>query len=191
MKSNLYFLALVPPKPQFQQLQLIKEQFALQYDCKVALRSPPHITLIPPLRLNPGEAVNLEQDLDHWSNDQPGFDLQLDGYGCFSPRVIYLNVITSNELFNFQIEVQQRLNQAGKLSDRDSLPFKPHLTLGTRDLRKAKFHHAWTDLQNQDIKVGWWVDRITLLKHNGKSWDVFHSFGLDSSSTGSGKIQSG
>ena len=178
MKPDLYFLALVPPQPQLEQLQVVKERFAEQYECRVALRSPPHITLIPPFRSHVEEIAELKRELDQWSKGLPGFDLQLTGYGCFSPRVIFLNVIASTHLLNFQIELHQQLKQLFTLSNKGSRPFRPHLTLGTRDLKKSEFHRAWADLQNQEIEVGWGVDRITLLKHNGKSWDVHHSFPL-------------
>lgn len=190
MQSDLYFLALVPPQPKLRRLQVIKERFAQNYDCQVALRSPPHITLIPPFRLNPAEIDHLKRHLDHWSKTHFAFEVQLDGYGNFSPRVIFLNVIPNLKLSNLQIQLQQQVKQAPTLSHRDVRPFKPHLTLGTRDLNKGEFHRAWSDLEHEKIKVSWPVDGIVLLKHNGKTWDVSHFFALGRSQTGSGKIQS-
>ncbi len=178
MKSDLYFFSVVPAQPQLDRLQLLKEDFADHYDCRAALRSPPHITLIAPFKEFPDVIAELTNDLVTWMKKQPGFELSLLGYGCFSPRVVYVKVVANSELSSLQTSLNQRIKSLLRIPFKGSHNFEPHLTLGTRDLSKTQFRQAWADLKDQDIEEYWRVEQVTLLKHNGRSWDVLQSFSM-------------
>ena len=163
-------MAVVPPVGLRADLEEMKVAFSRQYSARHALKSPPHVTLLPPFRENEGSIIpNLETVAGRFSP----FDITLENYGAFKPRVIYIDVLHSEELN----QLRKTLVTAFEF-DYDTRPFRPHLTLATRDLSKAMFHKAWSTLQHQSFNVSFHVDRIYLLKHNGKNWDLYRDFPL-------------
>jgi 2'-5' RNA ligase len=54
--------------------------------------------------------------------------------------------------------------------------FHPHFTFAFRDLKKSKFPEAWEHFKDRAINVAMEIGELTLLKHNGKSWDVYQQF---------------
>ena len=54
----------------------------------------------------------------------------------------------------------------------NSRPFKPHMTVAFRDLRKPHFQLAWNEFNNRKFKETMLVDSLALLKHNGKVWKI-------------------
>ena len=49
-KQKLYFIAIVPPSPIYDEALEQKEYFKAKYNSKASLNSPPHITLHMPFR---------------------------------------------------------------------------------------------------------------------------------------------
>ena len=62
---------------------------------------------------------------------EPGFDLELDGFGCFETkgrvRALWARVMASDELFHLQRKVDTALDAVGVA--RETRRFKPHVTL--------------------------------------------------------------
>ena len=62
---------------------------------------------------------------------EPGFDLELDGFGCFETkgrvRALWARVMASDELFHLQRKVDTALDAVGV--ERETRRFKPHVTL--------------------------------------------------------------
>jgi 2'-5' RNA ligase len=50
VEEKLYFIAIIPPQPYKEKIAGIKQSFAEIYHVSHALKSPPHITLIPPFK---------------------------------------------------------------------------------------------------------------------------------------------
>jgi 2'-5' RNA ligase len=50
------------------------------------------------------------------------------------------------------------------------------MTIATRDLSKKMFHEAWPEFQDRDFHSGFIADRLHLLKHNGKNWELYREF---------------
>ena len=57
--------------------------------------------------------------------------------------------------------------------------FHPHMTIATRDLTGEAFHKAWPQYKKREFQAKFHVHSIFLLKHNGKTWDIFREFGFD------------
>lgn len=176
-----YFLAIVPPPPLRDELARLKQEFSERYHSRAALHSPPHITLHRPFRKTPEEEGQLLQTLEALclSLIIPPFQLAFRGYGCFRPRVIFIQV-SENDSLNL---LQERLGEFCKVSLQvdsvDEHPFHPHLTLAFRDLKRGAFRKAWAEVKDQAYSASFMVDRFALLKHNGKVWEVFSEYKLD------------
>ena len=94
MSANvkLYFWALVAKEPNQSKITRLKEEAAHRFHSSRALRSPAHITLIPPLRLSPAQLESLQEDFCEVALCTPPFNLDLTGVNGFPERVVYIHV---------------------------------------------------------------------------------------------------
>ena len=178
-----YFVAIIPPPPAFEEALALKEYFKVKYGSKAALNSPPHITLHMPFLWNEEKEARLVTSLREFARRHDPIKVCLDNFSSFPPRVIFMNVAESDALS----ELQKRLHRFFKVeldiynANYKSRPYHPHLTLAFRDLRKAQYFSAWEEFSMKEFKAEFMADKIALLKHNGKRWDVLKEFLLESS----------
>ena len=182
-KRKQYFIALIPPSPVYEEALALKEYFKEKYNSKAALNSPPHITLHMPFLWNEDKEKKLLTKLHEFARQYDPIKVCLDNFSSFPPRVIFMNVTESDALN----ELQRRLHRFFKReldifnANYQDRPFHPHLTLAFRDLRKSQYPLAWQEFSNKEYTAEFMADKIALLKHNGKSWDVLKEFSLESS----------
>jgi 2'-5' RNA ligase len=175
--EGLYFIAIIPSDPIFTEALLLKNYFREVYNSKASLNSPPHITLHMPFKWKEAKEKALFR-LESFAMECSSFELQLNGFNCFKPRVIYMNVVQNEEL----IIIQKALNQFCKTefnlfnANHQDNPFHPHLTLAFRDLKKHKFAEAWEEFRDKKFTGSWKVGSFVLLKHDGKEWRSFREF---------------
>jgi 2'-5' RNA ligase len=182
-KRKQYFVAIIPPSPVFEEALALKEYFKDQYGSKAALNSPAHITLHMPFLWNGDKEKNITAKLEGFARRCDPIKVCLDNFSSFPPRVIFINVTESDALD----DLQKRLHRFFK-TDLDIFnanykdrPYHPHLTLAFRDLKKSQYHLAWAEFSKKEFKAEFMADKIALLKHNGRSWDVLKEFLLESS----------
>lgn len=172
----MYFIALVAPDDINKQVLKWKHWMKERYQCEVALRSPAHITLIPPFWMKPELENNLVNSMDQFSPGEKSFRIQLNNFSHFKPRVIFINVAENDELVNLKDNLFRFLLNTSMypLKD-DARPFPPHVTIATRDLHKRDFYEAWEHFKEKRYAAEWIVQCISLLKHNTKNWDIVAS----------------
>ncbi|MBR8827814.1 MAG: 2'-5' RNA ligase family protein [Gomphosphaeria aponina SAG 52.96 = DSM 107014] len=177
-KTQLFFIALLPPVEVQEVANGIKEQFAQFYQSSAAQKSPPHITLQPPFRWKVIELPLLQENLQKFAMSQSAVPIILDGFGAFKSRVIYINVLQTPELMSLQTELITMLKLSLNIQDKlaKNNPFSPHITVAFRDLTKENFQRAWPEFQWQQLHFEFTVPQLTLLNHNGKFWEVIQEF---------------
>jgi 2'-5' RNA ligase len=182
-KRKQYFIALIPPPPVREQAQELKEYFRERYKSKAALNSPPHITLHMPFRWSEAKEEKLFDKLNDFARGSDPIKVCLDNFSSFPPRVIFLNVTESDALGKFQRDLHRFFKRELDIfnANYQDRPFHPHLTLAFRDLKKPQYHLAWDEFSKKEYKAEFMADKVTLLKHNGKTWDVLKEFLLESS----------
>ena len=169
----MYFIALVAPDEINQQVLKWKLMMKEKYKCEVALKSPAHITLIPPFWMNPELENILIDSINKFSSGRNGFNIHLNNFSCFKPRVIFVNVEENDLLSELLQNLEQFLITAGNFSiNKEDRPFHPHVTIATRDLYKKAFYEAWEYFYEKKYEAGWESSGISLLRHNQKNWDV-------------------
>ncbi len=178
--TALYFIAIVPPSPIFEQATLLKNHFKEHYQSKASLNSPPHITVHMPFEWKEKREAELVSKLALFSKGKQRIDLQFQNFGCFSPRVIFVNVLESEVLRNFQYELHRFCKAELNIFNAHykDLPFHPHMTLAFRDLKKLMFERAWDEFKDKEFSGSFSADHFTLLKHTGKVWELFKEFSL-------------
>lgn len=179
-EKQLYFLAVIPPEPVYSEAQTLKQLFADEYNSKAALRSPPHVTLHMPFLIKPEKESELLQVLVAEFVKPTPFEIRLDGFGQFKQRVIYIKIEPSDQLEALHKSLQRVMKQNFNIFNADykDRGFNPHLTVAFRDLKKQEFKNAWSQFKDRDFSANVLVNSFSLLKHNGKHWEVFKDFEL-------------
>ncbi len=174
MKENLYFIAVMPPETIQKEVTDLKFLFKDEYQAKHALKSPPHITLLPPFKWKEDREQELIVALDSFTETCKGFWVRLNGFGAFPPRVIFINVEENEELNSLFHQILKRFDKIFDIKKliRNSERFNPHLTLATRDLKRENFQKAWGVFRKRSYDETFFADNVVLLKHNGGFWEV-------------------
>jgi 2'-5' RNA ligase len=176
--DKLYFVAIVPPSPIYEQAFEQKLYFKTKYNSKASLNSPPHITLHMPFRWNEGDEGDLAKELESFARGRAPVTIQLNGFSSFPPKVIFINVEISAELQALQKDLERHFKMELNLFNAKykDLPFHPHLTLAFRDLKKPNYLKAWEEFIGKNYEATFLADKIVLLKHSGSVWEVFREF---------------
>ena len=171
--ANMYFLALVTPREINEDILKWKQFMKERFDCVVALRSPAHITLIPPFWMDAHLEQDLETTLHIFSQQQIPFEIKLKDFESFAPRVIYVDVVPNEPLSDLQSQLQEHLIGSGLFAIRkDARPYHPHVTIATRDLHKKPFQEAWNIFKEKKYDASWVTNGISLLRNDQKKWEV-------------------
>ena len=177
----LYFIALVPDEPIYSELWQLKEERHERCATKAALRSPPHMTLHMPFNWDETKEEALFKVLAVLAAEHKPLALQLNNFGAFEPRVIYVKIDESDELNLLQKAVTKAAAAKWHIYPRsDSRSFRAHMTIAFRDLKKPKFHEAWEEFAFRNYSRPAPITSLSLLKHNGRIWEIYKSFSLNS-----------
>lgn len=169
---TLYFWAIVAEGHAQTELTRLKQLASNQFGCHHALRSPAHITLIPPIRLTAAKCDELTPAIRQVAERIQPFQVRLKGINGFAPRVVYVDVQPCNQLD----QLQERLLAAFDLHDlikNDSLnPFRPHVTLAFRDLHEDQYDVVLEFFRGMEICFDWSVFRLSRLHYHMDGWKI-------------------
>ncbi|MEN9201706.1 MAG: 2'-5' RNA ligase family protein [Thermostichus sp. DG_1_6_bins_120] len=174
----LTFLALLPPPTLQEQVRALQQEFVVRFASRAALRSPPHITLVPPFEWPESQGSAWQGSLQEFAASQASVAVELSGFGAFAPRVIYIHVEPSEQLQQLQSAVQTLMQPllSRKNPATSSRPFVPHITLAFRDLTPGNFRAAWPEFQLRQFQAAFEATDLTLLQHDGQQWQVVEQF---------------
>jgi 2'-5' RNA ligase len=173
---QMYFIAIVLPPHLDEKVLKYKQMMLDKYNCKVGLKSPAHITLVPPFWMEDEKEERLMEDIDSLNSRFQPFKISTHNFSAFKPRTIFI-ALAPNEKLN---EVKTRTDALFKTNSFynikiDTRPFHPHVTIATRDLFKKGFYEIWPWFAEKEFLEEWAVNGISLLRHNKKNWDVIHT----------------
>ncbi len=173
-----FFIALLPPQDIQDYANEIKQYFADNYASCGAQKSPPHITLQPPFEWADANISLLEASVREFASEQKSIPITLSGFAAFPPRVIYIDVVRSQELLtlqaNLMADAESKLGIVDEVSK--TRPFAPHMTVAFRDLTKQNFKAAWPEFEKRQLYFEFMADKLTLLLHDGKRWNIKSEF---------------
>lgn len=173
----LYFIALIPHEELRDEIRAIKEMMRDRYGAGHALRSPAHITLQKPFKRDLNARRAISDALQHFALNEKPFTVELDGYGAFAPRVLYIKLKENRHITLLHERLKALLlSSLGFTPDEIMNDVQPHITIATRDLTKEAFREAWPEIRDE-IFTGSFVARsLFLLRHNGRHWDILREF---------------
>jgi 2'-5' RNA ligase len=78
---------------------------------------------------------------------------------------------------NLMAYVESKLEIVDKVSK--TRPFAPHMTVAFRDLTKQNFKAAWPEFEKRQLYFEFTAEKLTLLLHDGKRWNIKSEFNFD------------
>ena len=178
--EKLYFVAIVPPSPIYEEAFEQKVYFKTKYNSKASLNSPPHITLHMPFKWMEKNEDEIASHLTSIAHENFPVTIKLNGFSSFPPRVIFINVEMTQELERLQKNLARFFKRQLNVFNANykELPFHPHLTLAFRDLKKPNYQKAWEEFVGKNYQATFLANKIALLKHSGAVWEIFQEFEL-------------
>ena len=174
--NKKYFVAIIPPSTVFKKIENIKSDIAQEFKIKGALRSPAHITLHRPFEWKEGKENELLEKLQVFSFKK-NFKIELKGYNTFSPRVVFIDVMKTDELtdlhYLFSGYAKRELGLLNEVNDLRG--FHPHVTIAFRDLKKQQFYKLWEKYQKLDFSASFNYQGLSLLCLE-KKWEKIAYF---------------
>jgi 2'-5' RNA ligase len=183
---QLYYLAILPSRRVSERVDALKIYAATHFHSRHALRSPAHITLIPPFHADESRLAKLSQSLQLVAGSSIPFLLHLEGFGHFNQGVIYIRVRPSNPLMVLHRAISQHM-AAPKQVRRH---FHPHMTIAHRDLDAHNFGPAFHYFIQGSFSEYALISSVALLKLSQGQWQVDQVFPFGNRNATHGKIGS-
>jgi 2'-5' RNA ligase len=177
MAHSLYFVALLPPKDIRQEVTAFKQEAAERFGSSYALKSPPHITLVPPFRYPADEEPTLHAALTEAASRVQPFSVQLRSFARFDQRVIFVDVLSDETLDFCQRVTAEVFHQRADITP-EVRSFHPHMTVAFRDLTRPVFPAAWAHFSALTYEREFTAGALTLLRHSGQRWEVLTNAGF-------------
>ena len=182
----LYLLALLPPEPVFSQTWALKQEVHGLTGSRNAVRLPPHITLLPPLR----ESLDFEQQcvaaLVAFAAREAAFEVALDGFAWFGDRTLFVRVSEGAALRALHARLMSWCAAHLPQVRPEHRPYTPHLTLATRDLPPAQVPALRQLFAGRAYVAAFAVAQLTLFCHDGQQWQPRATFSLGSAAAAAG-----
>lgn len=174
----MYFIALVLPHPLNEKVLKYKQMMLDKYNCKVGLKSPAHITLVPPFWMEE-EKKKEEQliaDINSLSNRLHPFSISTNNFSAFRPGIIFIALAPNEELNEVKKATDDLFKNNSFYNIKiETRPFHPHITIAARDLFKKSFYEIWPWFAEKKFVEEWTAEGISILKHNKKNWSVLYT----------------
>ena len=169
----MYFIAIACHAEVNEKVLLFKSWMKEQFGCVVALRSPAHITLVPPFWLEEMKEIELQQALQSFSLNMDDVEIILQGFSHFSNRVLFINVKENPALEKIKQQTEKHFVElSGGLIKTDNRSFHAHVTIANRDLNPPDFIKAWGHFSNKEFKETFRTRTISLLKLSPDKWNI-------------------
>lgn len=172
MQKELKLIAILPPEPVFTEIRQEQESIAATWGPRHALRTPPHITIIPPLLLSSGEVGWLYGMAYALASSVDAFRMELKDYNSFKPRVVYIHPKINAplvDLFHLWHEAL-KVKMPHVLEKYPERPYQPHITLAHKDVTHAQFDKMWSHYATKHFQASFLVDRFHILTHGEEGW---------------------
>lgn len=176
--SSLYFIALIPDADIEQELHEFKLELFEKYQCKAALKSPAHITLIPPFTWANFQAEKIIEIFKYFHPSIQPFDITVEGFDTFGTQVFFARPLYEEKLYLLQSSVKQHFEPTLKDKIRDRFQFHPHITIANRDLRATDLPEIIKSFEIKKYRRAIRFREISLLRHNGTKWEIVSKISL-------------
>lgn len=178
MKS-LYLLALLPPEDLTSQIDEIRVSCSEKFGVMKALKPPVHITLYRPFRIEEDFENNIIGLIQSAASGMQPFRQDLENFEAFDTHAIVIRALNNPDILKLNSCISSVFRKHGiDLHPSDNHPFRPHLTIAYRDIKPEVFPVIWDEYKDMKFKRSFIADHFSLLKHDGKQWNIIKNFPL-------------
>jgi len=171
--TTLYFIGILTPPNIDDTVLEWKKYMQRHFNCKVALRSPAHITLIPPFNAGISQEKNLTTLLNTFTSGCEPFTINIKNFSFFPSHVIFAGIESNPYLNSIRQSIEQLLlSQTSFKIKKDNRPFRPHITIANRDLARKDFPLAWAHFQPLQYEESFVANAISLLRNTASGWEI-------------------
>lgn len=181
-RTVLYMVAIMPPAVLSSTIHEKRVDFSKKYSYVAALKPPVHITLFEPFLIRESDVPLFEENLNKiqkWAEHQQAFDINLLNYNFFNNRehpVVYIDVVKNTFLKQLHSGFLRQLRKFVSLDHPSSPSYKPHITIGYRDIPAKTFSSIKADYRQQAFSGSFNCGSIYLWKHDRKNWQIEREF---------------
>lgn len=170
---SMYYLAIVCPDNLNNKIKGFKLWMQERFGCKVALKSPAHITLIPPFWFAAEKEDILLHALHSFESSEQVIKIELNDFAHFSNRVLFIDIKPNDHLARVRVEAEEHFfNTLGNMIKKETRPFTPHITIANRDLKPGDFKTAWEHFSAKQFEESFMAEKISLLRLDQGKWHV-------------------
>ncbi|WP_375418084.1 2'-5' RNA ligase family protein [uncultured Hymenobacter sp.] len=180
--ATLYLVAVLPPEPVFSQTWALKQQVQQLTGSRNAVRLPPHITLMPPLRQSDEFEARCTAALTDFAATQAPVRVGLQDFAWFGSRTLFVHVSEAAAIQTLHAALMAWCARHLPEVRPENRPFTPHLTLATRDLPAAQVPELRRLFAAKTYAAAFEVRHLTLFRHDGRQWQVRATIELAGSS---------
>lgn len=102
-----------------------------------------------------------------------GFEIQLEGFGHFGKRVLFIAVKENPLLNRLKAEAEMHFrNSFNGIIKKEDRPFHPHVTIASRDMLLTHFEKAWVEFSAIRFCEYFTANAVSLLKLTNGEWKV-------------------
>ncbi|TGE24546.1 2'-5' RNA ligase family protein [Hymenobacter aquaticus] len=174
----MFLVALLPPEPVFSEVWALKQEVHRLTGSRNAVKLPPHITLIPPLRRPEAFEAELRTALGEFARTQAPFTIGLRDFRWFDSRTLFVHVAPAEAVRAFHAALTAWCAEHLPEVPRENRPFTPHMTLATRDLPASAVPGLKADFARRHYQATFEVRRLVLFRHDGQQWQNVAEFEL-------------
>lgn len=155
-----YLLIISPNKEVRHQVARLKRIFASSYQCTMASRLVPHITIGNWLYSDIREA-GIIATIRRFSETVSPFIATVHGLGKFDPKTIFVDISNKEKFAEISNGLKKPVNSLLKGNAR--FPSNAHITIA-RSMEPDQFERAWADWKEEPFKADFTVKEMILLR---------------------------
>ena len=170
---KMYYVATVCPEQINEKIQKLKQWMKDRFGCVVAMKSPAHITLIPPFWFLIEREHELVNAVQTFTNPSLPVKIELEGFSHFRKKVLFVQVKENASLGELKGGTEKYFSgKFGAIFKKDDRAFHPHITVANRDMKPSHFEQAWGHFSNMIFEESFSSNSISLLKLNPGKWTI-------------------
>lgn len=169
----MFYVAVLCPPGIDKKIQAYKLWMRDRFGCTVALKSPAHITLIPPFWLENEKEQQLIETIHSFKTGIDPFTITLKDFSHFSNRVLFISVEENHQLGSLRKAAEDHfIPSFHEVIKADDRPFHPHVTIANRDIKPGDFNKAWDHFKQISLKEQFKAASVSLLKLSPGKWNI-------------------
>ncbi|MBL7744612.1 MAG: 2'-5' RNA ligase family protein [Chitinophagaceae bacterium] len=170
---KMYYIALLCPPDVNEMVLQFKYWMRDRFACIAGLKSPAHITLIPPFWLEEAKEPELLKAFHSFTSDMSELNIELNGFSHFGKKVLFVQVKDNPATEELKNQAEDHFTSIFPANiKKDDRSFHPHVTIATPDIKPSDFDRVWEHFSKKDFAANFITRTISLLKLSPGKWNV-------------------